>query len=229
MLKFDKIKSLGAFAGILWTVALLMPVPCHGDEEPVLSYGTPEVSARTKRLANEFKSEVENQRLRKKTNQSLDAIIHLAAYKLKRVGKKKEAERLLKEWKEQYSLYLEIRDLGDHKPLSDWLAAQYQIWVFWLSKDVVHMLRLDDINVINFAIPIVFSCLDNVDQDEYRKHFVPLMKVTSFWVSFWTCVAYTWGTGFLYCSPIAMGVEYLTEAYIAPSLNEFAFNLACKE
>ncbi len=229
MLKFDKIKSLKTVIGLLWTVALLLPALCHGDEEPVISYGSPEVSYRTKRLANEFKSEVENQRLRKKTNQALDAIVKLAAYKLKRVGKKKEAEKLLKEWKEQYSLYLEMRDLGDHKPLSDWLAAQYQIWVFWLSLDVVKALRLSDINVINFAIPVVFTCLDNVGESEYELHFVPLMGVTSFWVSFWTCVGMTWGTGFIYCSPISMGVEYLTTSTVAPYLNKYAWDLACKE
>lgn len=227
MLKFDKIKSLGAFVGILWTVALLMPALCHGDEEPVMMSGQPEISPRTRRLSKEFKEEVQSGRLRKKTNQSLDSIIRLAAYKLKRTGKKDIAEKLIYEWKSQYSLYLERRELGDHKPLSDWLAAQYQIWVFWLGKDICEALRLSDINVINFAIPVVFACIDHVDVDEYRKHFVPLSAVTSYWVTFWTCIGFTWGSGFALCSPISMGVEYIVEKTIAPPLNEPLWKLSC--
>lgn len=213
--------------GLLWTVALLMAVPCRGDEEPLMNAGPAEMSSRTDRLSKEFKKEVQNGRLRKKTNLALDSIIKLAAYKLKRDGYKAEAEKLLYEWKNQYSLYLEQRDLGDHKPLSEWLANQYMIWVFILGKDLCDSIRLSDVNVINFALPVVFACIDSVDIDEYRLHFIPLMRVTSYWVTFWTCVGFSWGTGFLYCSPIAMGVEYLTENFTAPVLNKPAFKIAC--
>jgi hypothetical protein len=202
---------------------------CFADEEPVMMSGPAELSARTKRLSKEFKAEIQSGRLKKKTNFALDAIVKLAAYKLRRIGKKDVADKLIQEWKGQYSLYLEMRDLGDHKPLSDWLATQYMIWQFWLGKDVLETLRLSDVNTINFALPVVFACIDNVDEDEYRRHFVPLASVTSYWVTFWTCVSMTWGTGFIYCSPIAMGVEYLTENYTAPLLNEPMFNLACGE
>lgn len=189
-----------------------------------------QVSDKTERMAADFRREVEQGRLREKTNGALNAIVRFAVYKLKQKGYKKEAAKLLSEWQGQWDGYLVRmdRDLGDHKPLSKWLAEKYDMLELILGADVCHMLRLDDIKIINFAIPVVFACVDNVDEAEYRKHFVPLAGTTIYWVSFFACVGGTWGTGFFFCGPISMGCEFLTENFVAPKLSPPAWKLACR-
>lgn len=198
-----------------------------------MMYGKPEISARTKRMANDFKKEINSGRFKKKVHTSLDAIIKLAAYKLKRVGKVKESKLLLKEWSEQ-SLRIGI---GSHDPLSKWLSDQYLKWEFLLSKDVVHALRLDDIHTINHAIPVVFSCIDDIDEIEYFMHlchddlnkFRGLLPVTAYWTSFWSCVGFSWSTGFVWCAPISMGVEIISDSVVCPSVNGSLYKLACNK
>lgn len=202
------------------------------DEEPVM-YAKPEISARTKRLASRFENDVKAGRLKERTHKATDAIIRLAVYKLNRVGKKKEAAQLLKEWKEQEVFFLG-RGIGDHKPLSKWIADKYNMLEFTLGKDICYDLRLSDLKSINFGIPVVLSCVDDVDEMEYFKHFVSdedyrgLGPVAGYWTSFFACVGSTWGTGFLYCAPLAMGVEWLSKNYVCPKLNEPLWKRACK-
>jgi hypothetical protein len=59
------------------------------DEEPVMIAGKPEISVRTRRLANKYKNDISSGKLRKRTNEALDSMIRLAVYKLKRDGYKK--------------------------------------------------------------------------------------------------------------------------------------------
>ena len=106
---------------------------------------------------------------------------------------------------------------------------------FTLGKDIVYALRLSDIHTINHAIPVVFKCIDQVDEVEYFKHFVHdedgpyrgLAPVVVYWTTFFVCVGGTWGTGFLFCGPIAMGTEWLTKNYVGPKLNEPLWKRAC--
>lgn len=206
------------------------------EEEPIMMSGQPEVSKRTKRKAEKFGKDLKNGRLRKHTNHALDAIIKLGAYKLKRVGHKKEGDQMLKEWKQQYSLILEDRGITDHAPLSKWLADKTLMMEFILGHQVMHSLRLDDLITLNFGLPVVISCIDKVDEQEYFNHFVHdeihdyrgVGPVVIYWVSFFSCVGFTWGSGFLFCSPVAMGTEYLTDSIIAPKLNPTLWKMACK-
>ncbi len=96
-----------------------------------------------------------------------------------------------------------------------------------LGVEVCKALRLIDIKIINYAIPVVFKCVDQVDEAEYERHFVPFCKVVSFWVTFFSCVGFTYGTGFLYCSPIAIGVEWIVGNHVAPRLNEGVWKRVC--
>lgn len=201
------------------------------NEEPVMTYGKPEISIRTQRLAKKFQSDIERGKLAIQTNRALDAIIRLAVYKLKMTGHKAEAATLLKEWIEQWDgeVIRLGRDLGDHKPISQWLAQKTALLKMILGESVFKALRLSDLDVLNYGIPVVISCLDNVDAHEYLLHFAPFCGTVSYWVSFFSCVGFTWGTGFLFCSPISMGVEYLALNIIAPKLNEPIWKLACHQ
>ncbi len=199
-----------------------------------MQYGKPEISARTRRIASRFEKEVEQGKLRARTHQATDAIIRLAVYKLNRVGEREQARKLLKEWNEQYQfLVLDVRGIGDHKALSLWIAEKYDILEFILGKEVCYTLRLSDLKTINFGIPVVLSCVDNVDEPEYFLHFVhddngPFRgPVAAYWTTFFACVGGTWGTGFMYCSPIAMGVEWLAKTVVCPKLNPILWKKAC--
>lgn len=200
----------------------------YGDEEPVMTYGKPEMSVRTNRLAYRFQKDIERGELKKRTDRALGAIIHLAIYKLRLTGHKAEAQQLKKQWEGQWDGYvLRMRDLGDHKPLSQWLADKYAMLEFILGVNVCKALRLTDIKIINYGIPVVFTCVDDVDAAEYLLHFQPFAGTVSYWVSFIACVGGTWGTGFLFCAPISMGCEYLVKTFVAPKLNEPVWKLAC--
>lgn len=206
------------------------------EEEPVMMYGRPEVSTHTKGLAKRYEAELRSGLMAHRTDDALNAIIRLAVYKLKISGHKKESVQLLKEWESQWQGYLSNRGIGDHKPLSKWLADKTAMLEITLGKPTMHMLRLDDLITINYALPVVIRCIDNVDLDEYGRHFIHdeingyrgLGPVVSYWISFFSCVGFSWGSGFLFCSPIAMGVEYLVDNFVAPRLNEPIWNLVCK-
>lgn len=187
-----------------------------------------EVSDRTWSLANKFSDEIERRELPKRTNESLNAIIRFAAYKLKKTGHKVQANKLIREWENQYSEILVARDLGDHAPLSKWLAEKTAMLELILGTELMKALRLYDLKVINYALPMVFKCLDNANEIEYGKHFIPLAGVVVYWTTFFVCVGGTWGTGFLWCGPISMGTEFLTTHFIAPKLNGSVWKWACK-
>lgn len=188
-----------------------------------------EVSDRVWKLSEGFSEEVQQGRMRERTNGALNAMIRFAAFKLKTKGHKKEAALLVNEWETRWNGYLMRvgRDIGDHRPLSQWLAEKYDMLELILGVDICHMLRLDDLKTVNYGIPVVFSCVDNVDVVEFEKHFVPFSGVVIYWTSFFTCVGGTWGTGFLFCSPISWGCEFVTEKWIAPKLNETVWGWSC--
>lgn len=238
--------STSLFADYEHMVPKAKHLPGEIEEDPIVQTksGLFENSPRTRRLANRFARDIEQGRLAEKTDSALDAIIRLAAYKLHRVGKEKESEVLLEEWEGQWRGYVVryagsgIRNgIGSHRPLSDWLAQKTMMLELALGKEVMHALRLDDLITINYALPVCFRCIDDVDESEYRLHFVSdpingyrgLMPVIIFWVTEFSCVGFTWGSGFLFCSPIAMGTEFLTLQFVAPKLNNFAWRRACKK
>lgn len=212
-------------------VVCLFALSAKAGEEPVMTSGQPEVSARTKRMASQFEKDVRNGKLAQKTDHALDAIIRLAVYKLNRTGHKAEAKKLLDEWEWQWQGEIvrlsDKRALGDHRPLSMWLAEKTAMLRFVLGDAVFKALRLDDLDTINFGIPVVISCVDDVSEQEFFLHFQPLCGTVMYWTSFFTCVGFTWGTGFLFCGPISMGAEYLTESFVAPRLNPVVWNLSC--
>lgn len=208
------------------------------EEEPVMQAGEPEISKRTEEKASKFEKDVRAGRLKARTNAALNAMVRLGAYQLKRKGYKKESAQLIKEWEKQWDGYLLLeRGIGDHKPLSAWLAEKTAMLEFLLGKEVMRALRLSDLITINYALPVVFSCVDNVDEFEYANHFVDdldngyrgLGPVVVYWTTFFSCVGFTWGSGFLFCSPIAMGTEWITLSFIAPKLNRPLWKWACKQ
>lgn len=227
-------------------LAATSPLRLHANteefgEEPVMMTGTPEDSPRTRRIARAFEKDVKFGQLPYRINETVDALLRLGAYKLKRSGHKKEASQMIREWERDWNEEIirisKSRGIGDHKPLVQWLSDKYRMMEFLLGKDICHSLRLDDLHTINHAIPVVISCIDNVSEDEFFLHFVDdyvngyrgLGPVVVYWTSFFTCTGFSWGVGFLGCSPIAMGAEWITKGVVAPRLNRPLWSLACNK
>jgi hypothetical protein len=189
-----------------------------------------EVSTRTERIVAEFEMEVRDGRLKQRTNIALNGIVRLAIRKLKAKGHSYEAKKLQEEWETRWDGYIFRvgRDLGDHRPLSQWLAEKYAMLELILGTTVMEATRLVDLKIINYGIPVVFSCVDNVDEAEFGRHFIPFSGTVIYWTSFVACVGGTWGTGFLFCSPISWGCEMLTENVLAPKLNPTVWRWSCQ-
>jgi len=142
-------------------------------EEPVMIH-KPEISKRTQRLALKVEERIKSDEFKNDNHKALDALIKLAAYKLKRVGKKEEANKLLKEWEETYSReYLfrlfgpNERHIGDYPPVSQWLESKMNVLTFILGMQVMYSLRLSDIVTFNSTPKTVFFCKVPVSEQEF--------------------------------------------------------------
>lgn len=119
---------------------------------------------------------------------ALEAIFQRSAHLLMEKGRKDVADDLLKDW---HGFYLGVvlfgpsKDMGDHKPLSQWLADAYAKIEGVLGPEVCDFFHLSDINIINFTIPVTFDphedatwCVEHQEklpeascEPEYRRHF----------------------------------------------------------
>lgn len=191
-----------------------------------------EVSDTSKRQIRAFKRDLEDGKLRNRTDDALNSLISFASYKLKQKGHRADAIKLQREWTTKWKgeLLRIGRAPGDHshKPLSLWLQQKTDMLTLILGIEVMKATRLWDLVVINDSIPIVFSCEDNVGEDEFGTYFVPFTGVIIYWVSWGTCTGLTWGTGFFFCGPIAMGCEFLDTQFLAPKLNPTIWNWSCQ-
>ena len=168
---------------------------------------------------------------------ALDAVIRTAVAVLKKKNHTAQAAYYLDEWETVYSPALHsihLLDLGDHAYLSEWLDHFYMDLVNTLGLKVVHFFHLDDINVFNYAIPVVFQpngdqkSGDSWDREEYRRHFVPFAAATSYWSSNVACNIATFGSGFvtgLICIPITEIFRWTTEKWFAPSISNHVYDL----
>ena len=178
-------------------------------------------------------------KLAKRTDASLANMVSTAAWKLKKEGHPFMAADIQSQYRNRFSGFLEAMvlkqianggvilptDLGDHEPLSQWLADWYQKLEDTLGEDICKLLHLDDINIVNYAIPVVFFRVpEYISIEEYKLHFVPLGGVCAYWVTWGACTAATFGTGaFLICTPAGMAAEWLVVKYVAPPVSDWVW------
>ena len=186
-------------------------------------------------------------RLAARTDEAIAQIIKLGARTLRRKGFTADAYHLEDEYNGYFRGFLERmvksqeRKIGDHKPLSAYLAIAYEILELKLGLTLCSMLHLTDLKTLNYGIPVVFhACTFPMDavtvprKDEYRNHFAGdgryagLVPVISYWVVWGFCEAATWGAGwFFICSPLGTVCEIVMEKYIAPGLSDRIFDRVC--
>lgn len=204
-------------------ILLILPVyPVFADYETELKFKTVDML--------EYDLTNRSDALRRRINQSIEEIIKFSSIELKKKGAKKLAKEIESEWLMKYdSMILDSRDLGDHEPLSKWLADTYKKIEAVIGEDLSKASHIYDLYILNYSIPIVLFCRDNVDESEYMRHFVPLIGVIAYWSAYISCAVLSWDNLlFFLCSPIAESAKLIAINYSSPKLNHKAWLLACK-
>lgn len=168
--------------------------------------------------------------LARETDRTLSSIVRMAAWKLKATGHRDEADRIEREYANEFSGYVarlaSLEAIGDHAPLSQWLSDQYVLLSILLGEQAMKALHLDDIMTVNYGLPVVFhmASIGNevVDARDYSDHFCPLMGVFGYWGTWASCVAVTWGLGAVtfICTPAGMIAEHVTLNFVAPRFTD---------
>jgi hypothetical protein len=168
-----------------------------------------------------------------RTLTALDVLVRSAAVALRDVGRDAKADEVMSDWLYRQRGFLldelNAKDLGDHEPI-EWL---YDLWFTLnelLGEGTMRMMHLDDLYIFAYAIPVVFWCLDAVDELEYALHFVPFSGAVTYWAAMAACQAAAFGTAWtLICSPVASVAELAMIELIAPGLSPRVWELACSE
>lgn len=193
-------------------------------------------SAPSQRVIDEVRAADSLEMQTERTAAALDHILALACFHARRVNRPDVADQICGDWERRFRPYLMnvmAEGLGDHKPLSDWLAIVCITLKDVLGETAYVALHLDDLEIVNFGLPVMFDphvsaewCREPPDTDcgeEYVEHTAPVIGVTTFWISYWGCVGGTMGAGLalsVICTPVAMLTERLVLIRIAPGIAE---------
>jgi hypothetical protein len=152
------------------------------------------------------------------------------------------------EWQTYYnSSIFVIRNIGDHKPISQWLSQKYEMIELILGRQFCITTHIAALKTFNSGIPVVFHpCTFPMDSvvgsksDEYKHHFaghsinVPeepyngVVPEAVFFAVEISCMAGTTGVGSFLCG-IAAGIgEKLMATYIAPKLSDRIYSRRCE-
>lgn len=179
----------------------------------------PEVEAEFKQVVADF----EDLRVAGRTERALDALLVHAVQLLAEKGKAAEAEEISHGWMNMRGRLalaeLGALDLGDHDPLNQWLAKTYAKLEGWLGTEILEFFRLDDIKILDYGIPVVFSP-SRWDAKEYKLHFVPFSAAVTYWSSRLTCTLATTGVVSWFCGTIAEIPRWAVKRWVGPWLSD---------
>lgn len=172
----------------------------------------------------------------KNVDKSLQTMVRLAAFTLRKKGFYDEAKRIEDEYGQYYSQYTFnhviglVQDIGDHPPMWEWLDQLEKSLRERLGDFVMQVTRLEDLRTFNYALPIVLHPEGDIRQIpptiitklDYKQHFVPFAGALSYWTAWGVCTGATWGLGAVVfiCSPIGMIAERVVEEKIAPEMSD---------
>lgn len=184
------------------------------------------------RAANTLEAQAE------KTVSALNILFRAACLQARAIGKADEADAVCSDWQQFWMPTLTEaaksgRGLGDHEPLSQWLAAATVVLyaVFADYPVLADMLRLEDLVVFNYGIPVFMEphaaaawCVELPDvpcRDEYQEHAQRVISSSSYWLAWGGCVGATWGLGIVgfACTPVGSLTETIVLATVAPRLS----------
>lgn len=130
---------------------------------------------------------IEQGQSRQLTTEALDSLLGHAVELLTQRDHAGLGAELAAAWRDHYRLLTlgAVGDMGDHAPLSGWLAETYDRIEAVLGPEVCDMTHLSDLDVLNYTTPVVFSphagevwCQEHLTafpeascEPEYRRHF----------------------------------------------------------
>jgi hypothetical protein len=89
-----------------------------------------------------------------------------------------------------------ILDIGDHDPISPWLANFHDTLKTKTSGLIDGFQIVQDIDTMNYALNVVLHPRSKswksgesfqADEWEYRKHFIPMANIITYWVTLESC------------------------------------------
>ena len=157
------------------------------------------------------------------------------------------ADQLRGEWNSQFTTYLTdfaanatlgLTDLGDHDPLSPWLA-NFQATLKAKTRGAIEGIRIiNDVFTMNYALGVVLhpksktwkSGEAQADEWEYRKHFIPMANIITYWVTLEACNYAVKKIGApqakQVCGIAATKLEFYMGRYWAPKLSDSVYRKA---
>jgi hypothetical protein len=171
----------------------------------------------------------------------LDRVVVESLDALAREGSPEVAAEYREIWEREFARNLASRftKIGDHEPLSRYLAKLLPILSGTLGKNSKYADLLSDLITLNYAIPVVFaprgdwkrSRNENANRKEYQKHFVPFSGVLTYYTTLGTCraVAKKYGLDALgrrLCPKIAVRLETEMSAHLAPKISDYVYDRA---
>lgn len=173
------------------------------------------------------------------TKLALEVIVYEGIKNLRAVGELALAEQFQAEWDNEISGTINPNpaggisalDIGDHDPLSPWLANFYQVLKVKTMGLVSAVQVVNDLNTLNYALGVVlhpngtWRAHTEYDHIEYRKHFIPFANIVTYWASLEACKYYVKK----YQQVCSYGADFLEKymgRHIAPVLSDKIFNLA---
>lgn len=192
------------------------------------------VEENSKQAIESVKADIREGRMAHRTGIVMGFIIWRGVQEMRNAGANEEADRIWREWKqggiEQRVMFTlqSSRNLGDWPPISVWFSATYLVMETVLGKLTMQMLHMDDLYIMNHAIPVVFdACNPLYDKNEFRLHFGPMAGVLIYWSVWGGCVAGTSGIGFPLCG-VAGSVSESVFIWIgAKPLSNATYSLFC--
>lgn len=171
--------------------------------------------------------------LHKKADRAIDNIIKVTVGELKKRKQKALAAQIESEYRDKYKGAIfqfkpGMRDVGDHEFIV-WLKTIHDKIHAVLTDKICRAIRTHDLWTLAYTIPVVFSCVDNVDYPEYYKHYSPFLGIVAYWVSYGTCAVASMGSGAVFlCGLVGMGCEVATVQLIVPLTATAAHSRACE-
>jgi len=218
------------------TFALL--VPSAKANINLLSVAKPTVTEEKAALfaQDRAESDLREGRVERVARQGLEVIVRAAINVLREDGHANYAARKEREWNKSFSIYsnngLGALDLGDHAPLSQWVANFYDGLEARIDRKWLKLFGLYDIKIFNHGIPVAVRPQGNPrtgkdwGEKEYGLHFVPVASASVYWISNGACSVAVPPPFSLGCGVAAMLPRYGMEYLVAPGLSREIYKRA---
>lgn len=175
---------------------LLITLFCFQETSWAATPVTYDTRPDVKALAENIQSNPTEQKLAWYLNWTVHAMLTRADWYLRIRGEEKTADEIWADWNEISGGRSFTKnnmmgfDIGDHAPLSAELSALHRKLKAKLGPWAMSELQLDDLNTLNFALPVVMHPQrEDIDKEEYTRHFIPLSRIVAFWVGLTACEA----------------------------------------